>query len=309
MLLTSPPLLAQQAPVDSQRMVLSTGTVCHAATDESSPAAHRYHAGDIVHSSKSATGLGRRVWYFDSWQVMGISPTCWVLGSATVPYDPAHPDLAYAALVDHVLARTDTVSVAGCVEIENLLEVRNPYTGNDPALVRRFPTLRFRSLLLMDKILGKITQWSIADAPLERAWVIAHQDQLVYSEPDASWYVRADEFWTLTDQHKAEPWTEALAWAAAQRPALGDECGADCFLSMVMGGPQMYWARYPTGSHIGAALTLADTMVAHAITFGVGEEPPTRPMIERVRTSLRSVTDPGKAHVLELLSKLELHVK
>jgi hypothetical protein len=301
-LLVSSRLLAQ-APVNSVRMVLTTETTCHALPDDGSASVERYHAGAIVHSSKSALDEVHRIWYVDSRRV-----DCWVLGAATVAYDPKHPELAYAAIVDHLLARTDDVSFADYAEIQNLLEARDRYDDKPAAVIQRFPLVRFKSLLLIDKALGHFLWGRTQDDPGKQAWVNAHKNQLYYFEPDGAWYLLASEFWALHDQNKDAPWADDLAWAAARRPQPSDECGADCFLSKVADGPQMYWARHPAGTHIMPALALADTLAAYAIK-NAAEDAPTRAMIDSVRVSLARVTAPGKAHLLDQLAKLDRLVK
>src|SRR5437773_5124258 len=85
--LCAPAGLHAQALPDSQRMVLATGTTCHAQPDAAAAAAERYHVGDVIHASKWTQSMGRRTWYFDQWRVKGISPACWIDGRLTVPFD------------------------------------------------------------------------------------------------------------------------------------------------------------------------------------------------------------------------------
>jgi hypothetical protein len=159
--------------------------------------------------------------------------------------------------------------------------------------------------------LGGITDqasFSAAESPAKAAWIVAHQDLLRFFEPSASWSVDASKFWALFDANRSAPWAEALAWTAAQKLPGADECGADCHLDMIQFGPQKYWTLFPNGPHIGAALARADSMARDGIA-SVSEDAPTRPRIDSVRASLRQVTAPQKAHLIDLLDQLERFVK
>ena len=102
-----------------------------------------------------------------------------------------------------------------------------------------------------------VTAFRVQDAPLERAWILAHRDLLGFAEPDAMWFVPNEHYWKLYDANVGAPWAEELAWHAAQRTPPGDECGADCYLGMIAYGPQQYWTRLPNGRSIHKVLTLA----------------------------------------------------
>ena len=60
-------------------------------------------------------------WYFDQWQVTGVSPTCWVFGPLTAEFAHSTPEPALLAVADHVLQRTDQVRFEDYVAVDNLL--------------------------------------------------------------------------------------------------------------------------------------------------------------------------------------------
>src|SRR6478672_3761807 len=97
-------LPGQTPPPDSLRLVVVTGATCHTLPDPGSPIAQRYHIGDVIGASKSTRGPGGRVWYFDSWRVTGISPTCWAPANVTVPFSREHPESGFAAVTKYILA-------------------------------------------------------------------------------------------------------------------------------------------------------------------------------------------------------------
>jgi len=297
-----------QVPLpDSLRLVVATGTTCHTLPDPGSPIAERYHLGDVVGPSKSTKGLGGRIWYFDSWRVKGISPTCWLPANLTVPFSREQPEPGFAAVVERVLAR-DTASFEALVEAENFLIGPNYYSGNTESPLETSGLLRFRRLQLVERAARLVDAHELEDAPLKRAWILAHRDKLGFSEPDAMWFLPNDYYWKLYDANVGAPWAEALAWHAAQRTPPGDECGADCFLGMIAYGPQQYWTRLPNGNSISKVLTIAVRLADNAIA-GIEEDPPTRKAIDGVRSSLARVGAPEKQALLDRLARLDRAVK
>src|SRR5258708_18268948 len=229
----SAPRTSAQAAMDSLRIVLETGATCHAKPDEQGAIAHRYHVGDIVHASQSTQGMGRRAWYFDGWRVMGISPSCWIDGKVTVPFDSRQPEPAYVALADHLLGRT-SVPFAEYVELINKLETRPPYEAKAKSLVERFPVLAFKRLQLIDGAAQPRSRLPEEYAPLRDAWITAHRDALAYFESGDLWYVPADRYWSLFELNKDAPWAEDAVWAGEQVRDGQEECYADCHLAMIM---------------------------------------------------------------------------
>ena len=292
---------------DSLRLIVATGTVCHSLPDPGSPIAGRYHFGDVIGASKSTKGLGGALWYFDSWRVMGISPTCWVRANETVPFDRDHPDAGFAAVVDRVLAR-DSASFETLVEAENYLIEPNHYANVGATPLASSGLLQFKRLLLIERAAKLVDAHAVEESPLRRAWVLAHSDYLYFFEPDAMWFIANTKFWALFDANRAAPWAEQLAAFAAQRVPPSDECGADCFLWKISEGPQQYWTRLPNGRSIEKALTLAIQLADYAIQ-AIDEEAPTRRAIDGVRASLAHVDASGKQALLDRLARLDRAVK
>ena len=141
--------------------------------------------------------------------------------------------------------------------------------------------LQFRRTLSRRAAAALVTA-RVQDAPLERAWILAHRDLLGFAEPDAMWFVPNEHYWKLYDANVGAPWAEELAWHAAQRTPPGDECGADCFLGMIAYGPQQYWTRLPNGRSIHKVLTLALNSLTTR-SPAIEEEAPTRKAIDGVR--------------------------
>jgi len=301
-------LHGQSPRPDSLRLVVVSGVTCHSLPDPASPVAQRYHIGDVVGASKSTKGLGGRAWYFDSWRVMGISPTCWVPANVTVPFDRQHPEPGFAGVAQYVLAR-DTASFETLVDAENFLLEPNHYGGGaGQSPLATSGLLQFRRLQLIERAAMRVDAHSLEDAPVKRAWVIAHRDFLYFYEPDAMWFVANERYWKLYDANRTAPWSDELAAYASQRVPPSDECGSDCFLSMIREGPQQYWTRLPNGPSIGRALTRALELADHAIE-AVDEEAPTRAAIDTVRSSLGLVGAPEKLALLDRLARLDRAVK
>jgi len=301
-------LHAQTWSPDSLRLVVATGTTCHTLPDPGSPIAERYHLGDVVGASKSTRGLGSRLYYFDSWRVKGISPTCWVPAYTTVPLSREHPESAFAAVAEHVLTGSDSKSFETLVEAENLLVEPNHYSGMVESPLAKSGLLQFRRLQLIERAARLVDAHTLEDAPVKRAWVLAHRDVLYFYEPDAMWFIANERYWALYDANRVAPWGEELAAYAAQRLPPSDECGSDCFLSMIAEGPQQYWTRLPDGRSIHKVLTLANKLADESIA-AIEEEPPTRAAIDGVRSSLTRVGAPEKLALLDRLARLDRAVK
>lgn len=287
-------------------MIASTRATCHSSPDAAAPVVAHYHLGDVVAASKSTNGTGG-VWYFDAWRVKRVSPACWVSASATVPIGLGHDDVAFATIVDQVLAR-DTASFETLVSAENLLVAPNPSTGGgmERAPIAGSGLLRYKRLLLIERAAGLSRKLDLVRAPLAHAWFLAHADVLYYHGPSALWFVANDKFWAVYDANRDAPWADELATYVAQRnPPVGDECDADCYLGMLARGPQQYWMRLPNGPAIGKVLTLATQFADDAIKDGIGEGAPTRGAIDSVRSSLAQVVAPEKQALLERLVALD----
>ena len=304
--LALPAIVAGQSATGAgDRIVLSTGVRCHTSPD-GPVSATRLHAGDIF--SKPAVKFGPPIWYFDANLGEFGSRGCWIPGEATAAFDRLHPEAGYAAVVNHLLSRTDTVPFAEYVEVQNILEAVPSPAGDSLSMIDRYPLLRFRSLQLIDRALPFLRWRRNPDAPLTEAWLAAHKPLLEYGEPSAIWQVTARSYWNIFDKHPNEPWSEELAWVAAQYVGDGDECDADCFLRVIRSGAEQYWIRLPHGAHVPQALARADTLAASALRDGAPEGAPTLPAIESVRKSLSAVTAPGKVHLLSLLDELQQKV-
>jgi hypothetical protein len=298
---------AQAPGSDSLRRVVATGVTCHSLPDPGSPIAQRYHIGEVIGASKSTKGLGGRIWYFDSWRVNGISPTCWLPVNVTAPFDRQHPESGFAAVAQYTLTR-DTASFETLVDAENFLLEPNRYGGLGDSPLATSGLLQFRRLQLVERAAKLVDSHSLEDAPVKRAWVIAHGDVLYFFEPDARWFVANERYWALYDANRTAPWSEELAAYAAQRVPPSDECGSDCFLSMIAEGPQQYWTRLPSGPSIHKALTLSLQLADNAIE-AIEEEAPTRAAIDGVRLSLARVGAPEKLALLDRLARLDRAVK
>ncbi len=300
-------LRAQTPAPDSLRLVLMTGATCHSLPDPGSPIAQRYHLGDVIGASKSTRGLGGRIWYFDSWRVMGISPICWLPANVTVPFSREHPESGFAAVASYVFGR-DTASFETLVDAENFLVDPNHYGGPGDSPLGTSGLLQFRRLQLIERAARLIDAHGLEDAPLKRAWVIAHRDVLYFYEPDAMWFMANERYWALYDANQRAPWAEELASYASQRIPPSDECGSDCFLSKIADGPQQYWTRLPNGPSIRKALALALQLADNAIE-AIDEEAPTHAAIDGVRSSLARVGGPEKLALLDRLARLDRAVK
>jgi hypothetical protein len=291
------PLEAQAMPT---RMVIGSNVVCRTEPNPSAPIAQSYLLGDIIAVSRESRQNGED-WYFDQWRVSGQSPACWVYGPLTAEFDRSDPEPALIAVAGHVLQRTDPVRFEDYVEVDNLL------TYNFSSVLASSGLLQFRRLSIIERAVSLPTAEGrlVARNPLMRSWFLSHSDLLKYFEPASRWFLQPETYWSLYDKYDQEPWAEELAWAAAQLWIPGDECYSNCILQAVSRTFQQYWTRLPNGASINEAIEKAASRAKYALQMACYDSPLPRPLFDQMRTSLTSVTAPGKPEILGFLDKLE----
>lgn len=84
----------------------------------------------------------------------------------------------------------------------------------------------------------------------------AQDENIVYSDPSAQWYVRAPLFWDLHSKYTATPTGERIAWEAAKNPLPGEcEGYVNCHIFLLRMTDGEYLNFYPNGAHAAEALT------------------------------------------------------
>jgi hypothetical protein len=293
-------------PLHAQtRMIITTGAVCRAEPRISAAHVHTYQLGDLLNTIKETEAVDG-TWYFDQWQVRGLSPSCWIYGPLTTEFMRSNPEAALVALMDHILQRPNEARFEDYVAAENL------FSDKRFATVAKFSgLLQFRKLSIITQAISRndARGHELEKDPLKKAWVLSHGDLVHYYDPDAEWYVFPESYWSLYEQYKQAPWAEDLAWAAAQLHIPGDECYADCLLGAIDRTFLQYWTRYPRGYAIRQALVEATHTAEAAADVACFDKDTDYsvplPRIEKLRGSLADVVAPEKTQLLDYLEQIE----
>jgi hypothetical protein len=84
-----------------------------------------------------------------------------------------------------------------------------------------------------------------------RAFLIRHENEVVYSEPAGEWLLRVETIWGLHDRHRASASAEAIAWEAAENGLPGEcEGYSPCELAQLDLLYGEYLRRHPGGEHV-----------------------------------------------------------
>ena len=114
--------------------------------------------------------------------------------------------------------------------------------------------LQFKRLLALGIALKKIP-FGKGDQNPYKDFIKANEDEIVYSEPSAQWYVRANSFWELHNQYKSLSIGEEIAWQAAQTQLPGEcEGYVNCYLYNIRATDGEYLNFYPSGKYSKKAL-------------------------------------------------------
>lgn len=100
-------------------------------------------------------------------------------------------------------------------------------------------------------------------------FIKSQNENIVYSDPSAQWYVRAPLFWDLHSKYTSTPSGERIAWEAAKNPLPGEcEGYVNCYIFLLRMTDGEYLNFYPNGAHSNEALrnitSLLDPIAADA---------------------------------------------
>jgi hypothetical protein len=232
----------------------------------------------------------------DSETWLSLRDNCWVERSLTAEFDREHPEVALVSVADHVLGRNDA-TFEELVAADNLLV--GGIGGKD---LSSSGLLQYRQLQIFERLAEQThSKQQISQDPLKVAWLIAHRDVVRYYEPDGAYFVPVEVYWSLHDRYPREPWSEELAWAAAQLHVPSDACTSDCVLDKIERTWAQYWKRYPDGRFVKDAIEKAIPMIDYASSMS-SDGADLRPIFERLRRSLDPVPGAIKAAVMNRLN-------
>jgi uncharacterized protein YgiM (DUF1202 family) len=119
---------------------------------------------------------------------------------------------------------------------------------------RQLADLSFKRLLALQAALKKTPSGSAAREPY-KSFLKGKDNEVVYSEPSAEYYVIPKLFWELHEKYKDMPIGEEIAWTAALNPHAGEcEGYINCYLYLLRETHGEYLNFYPAGKYSRKAL-------------------------------------------------------
>jgi hypothetical protein len=236
--------------------------------------------------------------------------TGWISVTAAVGADKNGNDEIYKQL----LAKNTTsarMSFAESVELYEFLtrvqpEIKDANTAADFGLKR---LVALRSALKSIPV-GQSNQKIYQD------FIKAQDENIVYSDPSAEWYVRAPLFWELHSKYTATPSGEKIAWEGAKNPLPGEcEGYVNCHIFLLRMTDAEYLNFYPNSSHSVEALrnitTFLEPIAADAETKKVYNGPTDvsdraefNSLITELRVIISRLPNTEKEKALQQLKKI-----
>ncbi len=144
----------------------------------------------------------------------------------------------------------------------------------------------------------------------------AQNENVVYNEPAAAWYVRAPLFWDLHSKYTNTPAGEQIAWEGA-KTSLPGECEGyvNCYIFLIRMTDGEYLNYYPNGKYSAEALTniinflepIASDATEKKIYNGpsdVSDRAEFNSLITEIRVILSRMPDANKEKALGQLKKI-----
>lgn len=174
----------------------------------------------------------------------------WISTTYTRDFDADKRESLYREIGDKYL-KTKTFDFANAAEVTDFLRTAQALVKTDEGRADLgFKRLRFIAAALKAIPYGKGGQFPY------KTFIKANERDIVYSEPSAEWYVRAESLWDLHEKFTALPLAEEIAWAAANTTIPGEcEGYINCYLYNIRATDGEYLNFYPNGKYAQKALT------------------------------------------------------
>ena len=149
----------------------------------------------------------------------------WISTTFTRDYNADKRDSLYREIGDKQL-KTQKIDFTTASETTEFLRTAAAMVKTDEARADlSFKRLRFIAAALKAIPSGK------GEQPPYKNFIRANEKDIVYSDPSAEWYVRAESFWDLREKFAALPLAEEIAWTAANTQIPGEcEGYINCYL-------------------------------------------------------------------------------
>lgn len=170
----------------------------------------------------------------------------WISKTITESFSAATRIKTYNSIADKYLSKKDS-DVKTLSEVFYFLKKTSDETGN--------AELEFKRFQMLGNIL-KIVSTAKANENPYKNFTDKNQEEIVYSEPSAEWYVNSTKLWELHAKYKnVKPLGEQIAWQAAQTTLAGEcEGYINCYIYKMRITDGEYLNFYPNGKYSREAL-------------------------------------------------------
>lgn len=281
----TPATPAPPAAVSAKRMIAASGVRLRERPSVDAPEVARLSIGTVVDElarspEKVQIGGESEHWY----QVRAAAgQEGWVFGVVTSPVEAGGEDAARVKLAERRLGVQDA-PFADRVDLYNMLQAAaGSAQGPAKAEFELLRLLAIRHVLDTREVSGApaagVAEWARGLGP----WV-------AHDEISASWLLKADTLWSLSEQNAGNPVGERAAWEASQSP-MGGECEGDasCVLMRLDRAEGRYLRAWPNGAHTAQAVAvILQTAGEPYVQQGVAETP--KEYAKELRDTLASLT-------------------
>ena len=234
----------------------------------------------------------------------------WISKTTTRNYETDQRDEIYQDIADKY-AKNKSLDFAAAAEVSDFLRTAQALAKKDQTKV----DLGFKRLQILVAAMKAVPAGKGNTFPY-KSFLQAHEKEVVYSEPSATWLVRSDLFWELHGRYMQSPIAEDIAWAAAKNTIPGEcEGYINCQLYMLRAMEGEYLNFYPNGKYSDLALEVVTislgVMVAdlnNKATFtplaDISDRAEFNRFLTELRTIISKVPDADKAKPLQHINLL-----
>jgi len=234
----------------------------------------------------------------------------WISKTTTKEYESDNRDVIYQEIADKYI-KDKSLEFAAAAEVSDFLRTAQALAKKDQTKAElSFKRLRILAAAMKAVPMGK------GDAFPYKTFLQAHDKEVVYSEPSATWLVRSDLFWELHGKYTQLPIAEDIAWAAAKN-AIPGECEGyiNCQLYALRAMEGEYLNFYPNGKYAKQALEIVTVSLGVMVadmndknTFtplaDISDRAEFNRFLTELRTIISKVSDTDKAKPLQQINLL-----
>lgn len=234
----------------------------------------------------------------------------WISRTTTRDFNADDRDQIYQDIADKY-AGSRSLDFAAAAEVYDFLRTAQALAKKDATKA----DLGFKRLQILARAMRAVPSGR-GDAAPYKSFLQAHEKEVVYSEPSATWLVRSDLFWELHSKYMQLPIAEDIAWAAAKNTIPGEcEGYINCQLYALRAMEAEYLNFYPSGRFSGQALEIV-TVSLGVLVADMNDKANFTPLADisdraefnrfltELRTIISKVPDAGKAKPLQYINSL-----